>query len=197
MENFVVRCLWKREIQFVILWWKGDPIFSFANTWRFSSYLHTFGSPPPSFHPTLTATGSRRPPFLPPLSFCHLYVGLLGFGTSVFDLILQGGQGYVFLRAFLCVGFIVMNSAGITEGNKITFWQRLKKQRHGLGNMALAGSTLLLAMRLIDQDKEIQRLQSAESSLLNALRHENRSIQERFATFRVAVAEEIGRAGSR
>ena len=124
-------------------------------------------------------------------------MGLLGFDTSVFDLILQGGQGYEFLRAFLCVGFIVMNSTGITEGNNITFWQRLKKQRHGLGNMALAASTLLLAMRLIDQDKEIQRLQSAESSLLNALRRENRSIQERFATFRVAVAEEIGRAGSR
>lgn len=124
-------------------------------------------------------------------------MGLLGFGTSVFDLILQGGQGLRISQSFSLCGFIVMNSTGITEGNNITFWQRLKKQRHGLGNMALAASTLLLALRLIDQDKEIQRLQSAESSLLNALRRENRSIQERFATFRVAVAEEIGRAGSR
>ena len=89
-----------------------------------------------------------------------------------------------------------MSSLG--EGNNsITFWQRLKRQKAGLGNMALAASTLLLAVRLIDQDKELERMRTSESSLLEALRRENRTLQERFAGFRAAVEEEIGRAGSR
>lgn len=84
----------------------------------------------------------------------------------------------------------------IGEGN-VTLWQRLKRQKNGLGNIALAASTLLLALRLIDQDKELERLKAGDSALVEALKRENRSLQERFANFRAAVEEEIGRTGSR
>lgn len=96
-------------------------------------------------------------------------------------------------------GSLLANMSSIGEGNSssITFWQRLKKQKHGLGNMALAASTLVLALRLIDQDKEIERMRKGESTLLDALRLENRTLQDKFASFRAAVEEEIGRAGSR
>jgi len=87
--------------------------------------------------------------------------------------------------------------SSIGEGNNITFWQRLKRQKTGLGNMALAASTLVLALRLIDQDKELERMKTGESSLLEALRRENHNLQERFVGFRTAVEEEIGRTGSR
>uniref|UniRef100_A0A7I4AQ18 Uncharacterized protein n=1 Tax=Physcomitrium patens TaxID=3218 RepID=A0A7I4AQ18_PHYPA len=86
--------------------------------------------------------------------------------------------------------------SSIGEGN-ITFWQRLKRQKHGLGNMALAASTLLLAVRLIDQDKELNRMRERESELLEAFRCENRDVLERFSRFRASLEEEIDRAGSR
>lgn len=87
--------------------------------------------------------------------------------------------------------------SSIGEGKNITFWQRLKRQKTGLGNMALAASTLVLALRLIDQDKELERMKTGESSLLEALRRENHNLQERFVRFQTAVEEEIGRAGNR
>jgi hypothetical protein len=86
--------------------------------------------------------------------------------------------------------------SAIGEGN-ITFWQRLKRQKHGLGNMALVASTCVLALRLIDQDKQLQHLRQGESSLLDALRRENQTAQDRFASFRAAVEAEVERAGSR
>lgn len=79
----------------------------------------------------------------------------------------------------------------------MTLWERVKKQKHGIGNMALLASTFLLALRLIEQDKEIQQLKDGESSLLQSLRRENRSVQQKFANFRAAVAEEIVRVGNR
>ncbi|KAG0580285.1 hypothetical protein M758_4G163400 [Ceratodon purpureus] len=89
-------------------------------------------------------------------------------------------------------------SASVGEGrSSITFWQRLKGQKHGLGNMALAASTLLLALRLVDQDKELERLRQGESSLVDALRRENQSAMQKFAGFRAAVEAEVERAGSR
>ncbi|CAM6037404.1 unnamed protein product [Sphagnum compactum] len=78
-----------------------------------------------------------------------------------------------------------------------TFWQRLKGQRHGLGNMALAASVCILAVRLIGQDKEIQRLKDSESALITSLKRDNKRLMQRFDGLRDAVREEIGRAGHR
>ncbi|KAH9546399.1 hypothetical protein CY35_12G093500 [Sphagnum magellanicum] len=78
-----------------------------------------------------------------------------------------------------------------------TFWQRLKGQRHGLGNMALAASVCILAVRLIDQDKQIQRLKDSESALITSLKRDNKRLMQRFDDLRDAVREEISRAGHR
>lgn len=106
------------------------------------------------------------------------------------------GEAQGFVSSEISGFFNPARMSRIGEGNT-TLWQRLKRQKTGLGNMALAASTLLLAVRLIDQDKELERMKAGESSLLDALRRENQNTQERFSAFRAAVAEEIGRVGSR
>jgi chaperonin cofactor prefoldin len=55
----------------------------------------------------------------------------------------------------------------------------------------------ILAVRLIDQDKQIQRLKDSESALITSLKRDNKRLMQRFDDLRDAVREEIGRAGHR
>jgi exonuclease VII large subunit len=63
--------------------------------------------------------------------------------------------------------------------------------------MALAASVCILAVRLIDQDKQIQSLKDSESALITSLKRDNKRLMQRFDDLRDAVREEISRAGHR
>lgn len=60
-----------------------------------------------------------------------------------------------------------------------SFWERVKEQKHGLGNMALSASIAFLAVSIIKQEKELTR----EKESAGQLRQQNEALNERLEKF--------------
>ncbi|KAL3676312.1 hypothetical protein R1sor_026260 [Riccia sorocarpa] len=67
-----------------------------------------------------------------------------------------------------------------------SFWSRLTKQKQGLGVMALSASCCFLALSIIKQDKELNRV----NEMASQLRAQNESLKERLENVKLAVQED-------
>ncbi|KAL2633553.1 hypothetical protein R1flu_005032 [Riccia fluitans] len=72
-----------------------------------------------------------------------------------------------------------------------SFWSRLVKQKQGLSVMALSASCCFLAVSIIKQDKELNRV----NEMASQLRAQNDSLKERLENVKLAVQEEGGGVG--